>query len=430
MNTEVATSAVRLVIVNDVAGHFEVLAGILARLYTLMQKQQRQQLQQQQPSAHTTDLWIEPQPRVLYTGNARAPVDNGLNDWLGKEVVGAFSWHPLTASTAITDIAQPPPPPPGPGWRTPADVIICVSAELAPKVCRNVLMAVQPRLLVVVVHRADTHTPNARILFLHPTFELMALAPHVANLSRHMLKRSVDWSMPVAAFTPRKPCRAKKCLRGFSIQGALRRFKSRHGNGFTRDYVGLWQRLMQLRATGQAVPPVVVMGKGQREDLLLPPELDDRVAFYPWLKYPDFWSLIHHSYALVPAFGMPVYYESRISSTILASLLTCVPVIAEQRLLDTYTFLEERHVFLRQPGEDEAAAMVRIMGLPEEEVFSRRDALCALQQQMNERADATLTRYLSQALRDDGGGFRGFPYAWASWPLGGLVGRLGGKAPR
>jgi hypothetical protein len=54
----------------------------------------------------------------------------------------------------------------------------------------------------------------------------------------------------------------------------------------------------------------------------------------------DFWSLIHHSYALVPAFGMPVYYESRISSTILASLLTCVPVIAEQRLLDTYTFLE------------------------------------------------------------------------------------------
>lgn len=51
--------------------------------------------------------------------------------------------------------------------------------------------------------------------------------------------------------------------------------------------------------------------------------------------------LIHRSYALVPAFGMPVYYESRISSTILASLITCVPVIAEQRLLDTYTFLRQ-----------------------------------------------------------------------------------------
>ena len=38
----------------------------------------------------------------------------------------------------------------------------------------------------------------------------------------------------------------------------------------------------------------------------------------------DFWGRIHDSYALVPAFGMPVYYESRISSTILASLITGV----------------------------------------------------------------------------------------------------------
>lgn len=54
----------------------------------------------------------------------------------------------------------------------------------------------------------------------------------------------------------------------------------------------------------------------------------------------DFWSQIYTSYALVPSFGMPVYYESRISSTILASLITCVPIIAEQKLLDTYTFIK------------------------------------------------------------------------------------------
>lgn len=59
----------------------------------------------------------------------------------------------------------------------------------------------------------------------------------------------------------------------------------------------------------------------------------------PRVAHQDFWSLIHHSFALVPAFGMPVYYESRISSTILASLLTCVPIVAEQRLLRVYNFL-------------------------------------------------------------------------------------------
>ncbi|GLC42576.1 hypothetical protein PLESTB_001115700 [Pleodorina starrii] len=385
--------AVRLVVVNDIAGHFEVLAGVLTRLHAIQRQQQQQITQAPGPL-------LASMPRVIYTGNARAPVENGLHDWLGRDVVGAFAWHPLNPSVSGIDVtlAHPPPPPPGPGWRTPADVVICVSAELAPKVCKAVLSAVEPRLLLVVVHRADTHTPNARFLRLHPAFKLMALSPHVANLSSHILRRPVDWSMPLAPFTPRKPCQMKKCLRGFSIQGALRRFKSKHGNGFTRDYSGLWRRLLQLRATGQAVPAVVVVGKGLREDLLLPPELEDRVGFHPYLKYPDFWSLIHHSYALVPAFGMPVYYESRISSTILASLATCVPVIAERRLLDTYTFLDERHVFLRQPGEDEAAAMVRIMGLPEEQLFARRDALCALQAEMNARAEGMLGGYLRAAL--------------------------------
>ena len=36
----------------------------------------------------------------------------------------------------------------------------------------------------------------------------------------------------------------------------------------------------------------------------------------------EFWGRIHRSYALVPAFGMSAYYESRISSTIIASLIT------------------------------------------------------------------------------------------------------------
>ncbi|GFR41927.1 hypothetical protein Agub_g2720, partial [Astrephomene gubernaculifera] len=141
----------------------------------------------------------------------------------------------------------------------------------APKVCSTVVSAVQPRLLVVVVHRADTHTPHARFLSLVASsaldpsaasssssggpdapsaLRLMALAPHVANLSSHKLRRPVSWSLPVAPFRPppaTPPCERKECMRGFSIQGALRRFKSKHGNGLTRDFSGLWSRMMELR---------------------------------------------------------------------------------------------------------------------------------------------------------------------------------------
>ncbi|GFR41928.1 hypothetical protein Agub_g2721, partial [Astrephomene gubernaculifera] len=142
---------------------------------------------------------------------------------------------------------------------------------------------------------------------------------------------------------------------------------------------------------------VVVVGKGERRDLQLPAELEDVVSFHPWLRYPDFWSLIQRSYALVPLFGMPVYFESRISSTVLASLVTCVPLLAEQRLLDTYTFLSPRHVFLRLPGEDELSAMQRLQALPEEQLLAPRRALCELRGAMNARADELLGGYLREA---------------------------------
>ena len=36
---------------------------------------------------------------------------------------------------------------------------------------------------------------------------------------------------------------------------------------------------------GMAVPPVVVVGKGERRHLMLPRELESSVTFHPWLKY-------------------------------------------------------------------------------------------------------------------------------------------------
>lgn len=69
-------------------------------------------------------------------------------------------------------------------------------------------------------------------------------------------------------------------------QGALRRFKSKWGDGFTRNYAALWARLLQLQGQGNPVPSVVVVGKGERRHLMLPPQLESKVAFHPWLRYP------------------------------------------------------------------------------------------------------------------------------------------------
>ncbi len=58
----------------------------------------------------------------------------------------------------------------------------------------------------------------------------------------------------------------------------------------------------------------------------------------------------------------------------------------------------EEHVFLRQPGEDEAAAMLRVLAMDEKQVFARRKALCKLRDDMNRRAQGLLEGYIRQAL--------------------------------
>lgn len=93
-------------------------------------------------------------------------------------------------------------------------------------------------------------------------------------------------------------------------QGALRKFKSKHGNGFTRNYAGLWLRLLEVNGyagtadnggagaggrggggavaaqQGAAAVRLVVVGKGLKKDLELPEQLEQHVDFHPWLRYP------------------------------------------------------------------------------------------------------------------------------------------------
>ncbi|GFR41926.1 hypothetical protein Agub_g2719, partial [Astrephomene gubernaculifera] len=109
-----ASLSARVVVVNDIAGHFEVLAGVLTSLHRLLAphpsssssaslqpannqtsgtQHRRQQLQLQLQQQGTA-----PRPRVVFTGNARGPALNGLLDWLGPEVASWASWHPLTGS--------------------------------------------------------------------------------------------------------------------------------------------------------------------------------------------------------------------------------------------------------------------------------------------------------------------------------------------
>ncbi|GAX79067.1 hypothetical protein CEUSTIGMA_g6507.t1 [Chlamydomonas eustigma] len=438
---------IQVAIVNDIAGHFEVLAGVTQVIRGL-----------------------KTVPHIFYTGRVDAPDSLGLKPWLGAESKhqGPLpEWHALRLDN----------------WRSlemTAKVVICISAEMAPKVCQDLVDKLKPMILVLWVHRADTATATSKILGIHDSYKLVALAPHVATLAERRMKQPVSWNMPLAMYRAEEfsgTCKSLSCLKGFVVQGALRKYRNKVTGGFTRNYTHLWERMVEMKramlvtggrstasvldtggrstastasvldtggrstastasvldtggkstastasaaalssmktalgeqlAGNQAAAvagsrvrgvEVCVLGKGgMREQLGIPAEVDADVEYLERLPYPEFWGRIYRSFALVPAFGMPVYYESRISSTIIASLITGVPLIAEQRLLDTYTFFTPEHVFLRKEGEDEVAAMYRIMGMPEEEIMFKRASILTLAHHLQTQS-ATFFQEIMQNL--------------------------------
>jgi hypothetical protein len=71
---------------------------------------------------------------------------------------------------------------------------------------------------------------------------------------------------------------------------------------------------------------------------------------------------LHHSHALLLVLGSKVYLTQKISSTIVSSLMTGIPVVADDATLAAYTFLKKEHVFYMAPGETEMTVMLRVSG--------------------------------------------------------------------
>lgn len=58
--------------------------------------------------------------------------------------------------------------------------------------------------------------------------------------------------------------------------------------------------------------------------------------------------------------GNKNYLIQKMSSTVVSSLMTATPIIADQAVLDSYTFLKPEHVFLMEKGETEMHVMQRV----------------------------------------------------------------------
>jgi hypothetical protein len=83
---------------------------------------------------------------------------------------------------------------------------------------------------------------------------------------------------------------------------------------------------------------------------------------------------IHRTHALLMLLGSNNYLLQKMSSTVVSSLMTGTPIIADPQVLKSYTFLKPEHVHLMGPGETEMDVMQRVSN-PAGRLGSRR-ALC------------------------------------------------------
>ncbi|PNH02740.1 hypothetical protein TSOC_011247 [Tetrabaena socialis] len=372
----------RIAVINGVPFHYEVLAGLLHVL---------------QPYAPRTDVYLN-----RYTRSSNADGAWELLRW------SKATFHLLTRELADGPLPYQ------------YDLVVLVSTDYELDAAAELLRRMRPRLVVALVHNADFQgiprllsaaaglaagasssavvgAAGAAGAAAGPSVQLLTLSPHVAASLAAASGQPAGWALPTYPFNPITDCLAApesellgRCLRGFSLQGKL--------SNLRRNYTAVWQQLLAHRealTSGDAgrLFHVFVAGKGPNR-LSLPPELEPHVTLLRRLRFHRFYEAIHHTLALLPALASPRYLTDKFTSTIITSLTSGTPMLADARFLAAYSMLGPESVYLQHEGESEAEAMLRLMSLPAADLLAVRRGLRTVRKRLNDEASTHYAKLL------------------------------------
>ncbi|KAG5366311.1 hypothetical protein CJU89_0730 [Yarrowia sp. B02] len=249
------------------------------------------------------------------------------------------------------------------------DVVLSVTCEHDSKEHSKVFdeWLAQGVTLVCVIHHADRWFANSdygHYKRLAPWIEkkqvtFVTLSEHVDTHLKN--EAAATWSpehkqaLQAKVFVPvfRAPTRPHKSpmhTLGLNLQGDF--------DAKRRDYKTLFAQLSQIVDTMSAVK-LYLVGHG------IPPEVPEavkaKVEFKSDLSFTDFYGHMSEGLAILPAFASNDYYSEKASSSVAASIIAGVPVVAGQQLLEAYTYLAENEVWVAQEGESDIDAIHRLV---------------------------------------------------------------------
>ncbi|OCF41271.1 hypothetical protein I317_04929 [Kwoniella heveanensis CBS 569] len=94
--------------------------------------------------------------------------------------------------------------------------------------------------------------------------------------------------------------------------------------------------------------------------LEIPDSMRDMVHIHSGLVYTDFYRLLGSMDLVLPAFIGWTYLEKKLSSAIPAGIVSKVPILGSELLLNAYQFLRDPSIVLHQPGMTEIEAIAAL----------------------------------------------------------------------
>jgi hypothetical protein len=195
--------------------------------------------------------------------------------------------------------------------------------------------------------------------------------PSFANIPTTVFVPTFDYRLPKSCSTSGSTEMNEACKSNFVVQGI---FESGR-----RDYGSLFDHLLNKVAADQEDWKdfhLLLLGQGSPFDLQEP--LSSHVSTYNDLPYLEYYDKIHHSLALLPAFASDSYLLYKASSSVGAALLTGVPLIADQALLDSYRHLSKDGVYFQNDGEHFIDTVERIRKLSVMDMNEKRGNASAM----------------------------------------------------
>ena len=219
--------------------------------------------------------------------------------------------------------------------------------------------------------------------------------------------RNIQWP-PIELFVPVFPVsdtkkeqaesgkgqQTKKEEVAFAIQGGLNA-----GRNYTR-IISYLDDLVHSNSTSRAQNDVSlhIIGSGSEESKpTLPDSISDHIFFDQDLEYIDYYTYLSRKSALIPAFGEEEYLTVKSSSSVPASLIAGVPLVATRDILRSYSYLTAEDVYVQEDHETELDVIERVVKGPSEERRRKLNSAGARRDRLIENNVRTVEGWVEEA---------------------------------